>query len=1688
MEGEDGVVAGGHTGEIETLAGEQTSKAEEQDHDSPDFGGSNEEGDYCRICRGEATDDLPLFYPCKCSGSIKFVHQDCLMEWLSHSQKKHCELCKTPFHFTKLYDHTMPQTLPLPVFVRQLCLHAIRNLFRWTRYFLVGLVWLGWLPWSIRQVWRGLFWLADGSWGNLPNRSTNGPAAYVHGLRNSSSTVDAASAFASNVTEDLVNVLPHMAAPFSYFLTYSPSEFLLVKFARLLYPNLVNWSVEFIASGTSNGTALSSISKRQPSLLSDVRFIKTLTSHQSINNSVVDVLEGQLICLLVVTVFILIFLIREWVINQQPPADIPPDNRPEEAGIAGVGDGAFRGPARRRRHRIGEDGRQDRVRRIAVPRPRRRLEAINADMEGPNIGAVEILVENPIPTGVAGVSELSSSKGQERHEGESVPTDDERRQEASLIIRPALRPRNAFEDAASIRRTIEEGSPSSINPDWPGLDTFKDLWNRADNDPAEVLRIVREENRQNELGWVVGQMEKLEQQKSQQSQGQAEAAIEEPKDEEESESLPVERAMIDEGAGIKSPADISTVPEVSDQETQRSREEDSAESVKQTPGDSPESWEVIEPTETPVDPMKSMTTSDPAGSILGTVQDTTIPSETAEEGRSETPHTLTVPEPLDATPQGETDAPNQPPTTMESLADWLWRTDDYSAPTNGQMVEDDEHIVEDIHQEAPFVPVPPAEIPSDVEDEAEAEAEADAEPEPEVEEEPNPEVVAAAAAAGIDLNNPEAIEDAEDLDGILELIGMQGPLAGMVQNVIFSEFLITLTLAASVWLPYLWGKIALLLLANPFGVFVRAPLHLFSNVADTAVDILLFASGTCVYMLHFGLNLLIYLVSLVRPVDLSWINTDLIGKMSLTLASGSGTRLEKAILSTAMGLKPDLPTFSVLSHQALRAFKLRLTKDFDTVGQSLIYLLYEVPLRLLDCVHGGIWFEKSMIPDLGCLMTSFYRQTVNNFGTLYQGLLNLRSLKVSVEAPLDITSLDYRLVQWNTQDRIIATIIGYAFFAFVGYLYIKINRLAFGLKHGEKVEGVVADSLGQAGGVMKVILIIGIEMIVFPLYCGLLLDVALLPLFQGAGFQSRLAFVMRAPMTAIFVHWFVGTCYMFHFALFVSMCRKIMRRGVLYFIRDPDDPTFHPVRDVLERPIATQLSKIAFSGLVYGGLVILCLGGIVWVVSRVEGIFPIHWTSNEPILQFPLDLLFYNFLLPILLRSVEPTKKLNAMYEWWFRKCARWLRLTHFLFNEQNLDEQGMHVRRSWSAFLQRKQGDVLQPVVGEDRRILAEDRQLDTYFLRDGRFVRVPGSDSVRIPKGGRVFLEVDEDNNRSDGRADVDDGLHGRKNEQFVKVYVPPMFRTRIAGFVGLIWAFAAVSGIVFTIVPLSLGRKTILLITQSGRPPNDLYAFSVGLYLSCIVAYACSYCRTSQRWLSGKVEHYFTDVNQAFPRLWSSLVYISGLAYMIITFGIILPILFSTLMEIYFVAPLHTYLNSTSPSAQPPYTFPVLQPTIHVVQTWTLGLVYLRVSLRLITNYPDAHTRAATAIQSILRQGYWRPNVRLATRAFILPSLVLSALLLIMPLGLGCLINATLREPALDAKVHRYAYPGVLGVALAFYCALLLKRQIGMWRMRIRDDVYLIGERLHNFGEAQRRQSKGKAKDRVGDRVVSERLQIR
>jgi len=67
----------------------------------------------CRICHGGA-EDGKLFSPCKCSGSIKFVHMECLNKWREQSCNPQsfliCDSCKFKYRLQRPYISMLIQS------------------------------------------------------------------------------------------------------------------------------------------------------------------------------------------------------------------------------------------------------------------------------------------------------------------------------------------------------------------------------------------------------------------------------------------------------------------------------------------------------------------------------------------------------------------------------------------------------------------------------------------------------------------------------------------------------------------------------------------------------------------------------------------------------------------------------------------------------------------------------------------------------------------------------------------------------------------------------------------------------------------------------------------------------------------------------------------------------------------------------------------------------------------------------------------------------------------------------------------------------------------------------------------------------------------------------------------------------------------------------------------------------------------------------------------------------------------------------------------------------------------------------------------------------------------------------------------------------------------------------------------
>ncbi|CAK9869462.1 unnamed protein product [Sphagnum jensenii] len=120
-------------------------------------GADEEEEDVCRICRMTGEDDSPLYYPCACSGSIKYVHQECLVQWLNHSKARQCEVCKHPFSFSPVYADDAPARLPFQELVLGMAVKAGRGTRYLVRLTFVLAVWLLFLPFTTFWIWRFTF-------------------------------------------------------------------------------------------------------------------------------------------------------------------------------------------------------------------------------------------------------------------------------------------------------------------------------------------------------------------------------------------------------------------------------------------------------------------------------------------------------------------------------------------------------------------------------------------------------------------------------------------------------------------------------------------------------------------------------------------------------------------------------------------------------------------------------------------------------------------------------------------------------------------------------------------------------------------------------------------------------------------------------------------------------------------------------------------------------------------------------------------------------------------------------------------------------------------------------------------------------------------------------------------------------------------------------------------------------------------------------------------------------------------------------------------------------------------------------------------------------------------------------------------------------------------------------------------
>ena len=107
----------------------------------------------CKICYGEEENkDNPLVQPCKCSGSLRYIHLDCLKQWLNtksctkvHNNERYyiylvkqvqCEICKSKFPDFIKYKDNIFEVLELSTEFKSYCILEILTLDKESRRYL----------------------------------------------------------------------------------------------------------------------------------------------------------------------------------------------------------------------------------------------------------------------------------------------------------------------------------------------------------------------------------------------------------------------------------------------------------------------------------------------------------------------------------------------------------------------------------------------------------------------------------------------------------------------------------------------------------------------------------------------------------------------------------------------------------------------------------------------------------------------------------------------------------------------------------------------------------------------------------------------------------------------------------------------------------------------------------------------------------------------------------------------------------------------------------------------------------------------------------------------------------------------------------------------------------------------------------------------------------------------------------------------------------------------------------------------------------------------------------------------------------------------------------------------------------------------------------------------------------------
>lgn len=888
--------------------------------------------------------------------------------------------------------------------------------------------------------------------------------------------------------------------------------------------------------------------------------------------------------------------------------------------------------------------------------------------------------------------------------------------------------------------------------------------------------------------------------------------------------------------------------------------------------------------------------------------------------------------------------------------------------------EEEEEEEEDIPAQAPA-----AEVDRVLDDEDEEDDDGDGDGDGDDLINPRDENVAAAPQIQVAFNQPGDMDDIEpgvedDLDGAMEAIGLRGPILGVFQNAVLMVFVLDTAIGFGVWLPFIFGKTTALLSLDP-------PRALY--ILDLPIRAMRVITDPIVDFVTVILGLFVF-PSLYWSIRLVLNVLLLLARRKVSadaIIEWTTSKITTIWESAVASLQTPSPSPAISLSQRLESF---LESD-------------SVIARYLEPYFATLGREVRTASEQ--LQTSWVNLTMGQ----------------------------------GTREKVFAIILGYGVVGVLLAIYLNVFTVGNARSAGRAIRSAVRQQLL----VVKVAMFIVIELVIFPLGCGIMLDICTVWVFPEASLESRAAFFTQAPLTAMFYHWVAGTMFMYQFAILLAGCRNIMRPGAMWFIKDPQDQNFHPIRDILDRPTFTQFRKLLISAFMYA-MVVACgvatLAVLLFVGNR--SIFPLRWKTREPISTVPVDLIFLQFALPYTMRYLRPRRFFHRWAVRIWKLVAARLRLTSYMFGERHSDEEFTAQFDSWIPFFRRSLSDIEA-----------------ASKTSDGTFRRVPASDNIALPKDMRATAEVLEDGTPADPAAaelvaaQDAEALKAKRDikNDYLIVYFPPNFRLRIFGFIASVWVIVAVLAAIFIAVPVQLGRHFFCLFTS--KVLHDGYSFLAGLYL----LWACYLVAKTVERMDKRRQRRGGDGPRAEFAVFfvkRSLLWLSKIAYMGIFLGIIIPILFALVIDMYIVMPVRLTLN------------PTLAIHIRIVDMWALGLVYGKIFMR-INRRPQFDV--GRGVVTIINNGWTHPDPKQATKEVIMPLVAGLLGMLVLPAAAVWGLREFFDLPLSPKFMFMHAYPGMFATVGFYRASVATLRLLSSWSQAIRDKEFLVEMRLQNLEPA-------------------------